>query len=148
MPWWGWVTVGTLLLTAELVWVDFEFYLVFLGVAALIVGLVGLAGVESPYWLQWLAFAALSLISFLIFRKRLYRTLRGFATAEIPENVESERAVALEAIAPGGRGQVDLRGSRWTAQNTGARPIEAGAALRVLRAEGIVLQVRGEEEQE
>ncbi|MDH3519541.1 MAG: hypothetical protein OEM49_03715 [Myxococcales bacterium] len=71
MPWWGWISVAALLLTAELACVDAEFYLVFLGVAALIVGLAGIAGAESPGWLQWLAFAALSVASMLALATRI-----------------------------------------------------------------------------
>ena len=41
MPWWGWVVVGAALLGAEIV-VPTDFYLVFLGLSALAVGLVGL----------------------------------------------------------------------------------------------------------
>ena len=45
MPWWGWVVVGAALLGAEIV-VPTDFYLVFLGLSALAVGLVGAAGLE------------------------------------------------------------------------------------------------------
>ena len=51
MPWWGWITVGALLLAAEMTIVDLEFYLVFLGVSAFVVGLLGLAEVSMPFWL-------------------------------------------------------------------------------------------------
>ena len=40
MNWWGWVIVGAIFLGAELTWVSAQFYLVFVGVAALCVGLV------------------------------------------------------------------------------------------------------------
>ena len=33
MPWWGWIVVGAVLLGAELLLIDAEFYFVFLGVA-------------------------------------------------------------------------------------------------------------------
>lgn len=141
MPWWGWITIGALLLAAEMAFVDAEFYLVFLGVAALVVGLVELGGADAPVWLQWLLFALLAVTSLVLFRKRLYRSIRG-PTRDVPENVEDEIAIALESIQPGARGQVELRGSRWTAHNDGDAAIERGAQMRVLRAEGIVLRVR------
>jgi len=105
MPWWGWVTVGALLLTAEMALVDAEFYLVFLGVAALLVGLVDLAGFQGPDWLQWLLFAVLASSLLVLFRKRLSDQLHS-GTGEVPENVENEIATAIEHIAPGSRGQV------------------------------------------
>ena len=47
MPWWVWVVGGVILLAAELVAIEAQFYLVLLGVAALLTGLgvaVGSAG--------------------------------------------------------------------------------------------------------
>ena len=72
MTWWGWMIIGAILLAAELVAVDAQFFLVFLGLSAAIVGLLGLSGVNLPEWAQWLSFAALSLISMFTFRKALY----------------------------------------------------------------------------
>jgi hypothetical protein len=141
MPWWGWITVGALLLTAEMGLVDAGFYLVFLGVAALVVGLAELGGAGAPVWLQWLLFAALAVASLVLFRKRLYRSIRG-RTQDVPENVEDETAIALESIGPGNRGQVEMRGSRWTAHNDGDTAIDEGARVRVLRVDGIAVRVR------
>ena len=39
MPWWGWIVVGVVLLAAELLAIEAQFYLVLLGVAALLTGL-------------------------------------------------------------------------------------------------------------
>ena len=36
MPWWGWMIIGALMLGSELLGVDAAFYLVFIGVAAMI----------------------------------------------------------------------------------------------------------------
>jgi hypothetical protein len=143
MPWWGWVVAGALLLAAEMGLVDAEFYLVFLGLSALAVGVLGLAGLEGPVWLQWLLFAVLALVSLVFFRGRLYAHLRRFGR-EVGEGVAGERAVALGRIEPGGLGRAELRGSQWTARNTGAAPIEAGAHVRVERVEGLTLDVRGD----
>ena len=60
MPWWGWLVLGIGLLGVEMFVIDAQFYLVFLGVSAAIVGLLGLAGVPMPEWPQWLVFAALA----------------------------------------------------------------------------------------
>jgi len=132
------------LLTAEMGLVDAEFYLVFLGVAALCVGLLGLSGIHAPVWLQWLLFAVLALGSLVLFRKRVYQKMRGAPGEDVPENVEAALAVCVDAIAPGARGVVELRGSRWTAQNTGEAALAPGEHARVVRAEGVVLHVRAE----
>ena len=81
--------------------------------------------------------------SLVLFRGRLSDRLHK-GLGEVPKNVENEVATALENIAPGSRGQVELRGSQWLAQNDGGTPIESGQAVHVDRAEGVTLHVRGE----
>ena len=77
MPWWGWVSIGIILMGLELTAVDAAFYLIFVGAAAVCVGIVGLAGVELPVWGQLLAFAVLAVASMVLFRGRLYDRIRG-----------------------------------------------------------------------
>ena len=76
MTWWIWMILGAVLLGAELFAVDAQFYLVFLGVSAALVGLASLFGIVMPEWMQWMAFAVLSLFFFFTFRKTLYTKLR------------------------------------------------------------------------
>ena len=142
MPWWGWITVGALLLVAEITIVDLEFYLVFLGISALAVGLALAAGIGMPFWLQWLVFAGLAIVSLVVFRQRVYAKLRPAAEGSIGEGVEGELATAIDAIPPGVSGAVMLRGARWTGRNQGHRAIPAGASCRVERRQGLVLDVR------
>ena len=77
MTWWAWMILGAVLLGAELFAVDAQFYLVFLGVSAAVVGLGVLFGITMPEWVQWLAFAVISVIFFVTFRKALYVKLRS-----------------------------------------------------------------------
>jgi membrane protein implicated in regulation of membrane protease activity len=142
MPWWAWLTAGGLLLAAEMAFVDAEFYLVFLGVSALLVGGLGAAGLDAPVWLQWLLFSALAVVSLVFFRQRVYSRVRR--QTELPEGVEGAWAVADERIEPGAQGRATLRGTPWTARNDGDAPIESGARVKVERAEGVILRVRGD----
>lgn len=142
MPWWGWVTIGALLLAAEMTFVDLEFYLVFVGASALIVGMIGLSGVPLPYWLQWIVFAVLGIGSLVLFRQRFYAKLRPPADAVIQEGVDGALATATAAIAPGEQGAVTLRGTTWTARNVGSVSIPSGASCRVERADGLLLELR------
>ena len=48
MPWWGWFVLAAALLSFELFVIDAQFYLVFLGVSAALVGLLGLADGTMP----------------------------------------------------------------------------------------------------
>ena len=142
MPWWGWITVGTLLLVAEMTIIDVEFYLVFLGVSALAVGLALVSGLALPIWLQWLAFAALAVISLVVFRQRIYTRFRPPAEGSIQDGVDGELATAVASIPPGASGGVLLRGSRWTGRNQGNVLIPAGSTCRVERRQGLVLDIR------
>ena len=144
MPWWGWITVGALLLVAEMAVVDLEFYLVFLGISALLTGLAVFAGVGLPEWGQWLLFAALAAVSLVLFRQALYKRLRPPPEGEIREGLTGERATASESLAPGARGSISLRGATWTARNVGDAPIPAGGVCIVERTEGLVVDVRAE----
>ena len=77
MVWWQWMVIGAILLGAEMFAIDAQFYLVFIGVSAALVGLAGLMGIDLPLWAQWAAFGALSLISMFTFRAQLYEKIRG-----------------------------------------------------------------------
>src|SRR5512134_1168331 len=119
MPWWGWILVGTLLLAGELFVVEADFYLVFLGFSALVVGALTLLGLGGPLWSQWLIFAVVAVASTVFFRRRVYQKLRPPGTSEVSDSVVGEWVVAREAIAPGGLGQAELRGTVWSARNAG-----------------------------
>lgn len=142
MPWWGWITIGALLLVAEMSIVDLEFYLVFLGISALVVGMLELAGFAMPFWLQWLVFAVLAVGSLFVFRQRVYKKLRPPPEGEVQQGVEGDRATAVDTIEPGATGAVTLRGAHWTGLNRGAESIPAGSRCRVERSEGLTLEVR------
>ena len=121
MPWWGWMGIGMLLLAAELFIIEADFYLVFLGVAAALMGLLGLAVPGMPPWLQWLAFAVLSLVLMVLFRKRVYRMLRR-EVADMPNDMLREQVSLPEGLPVDGSCRVELRGSTWTARNVGTAP--------------------------
>jgi membrane protein implicated in regulation of membrane protease activity len=140
MPWWGWIVVGASLLVSEIV-VDAQFYLIFLGASAIIVGVSLLAGIPAPEWLQWLMFAALSAFTFVTFRSKVYGALRGNPPG-IQPGLLGEEGVALDSIDPGAIGRAELRGAVWQARNTGSDPITSGARVRVEANSGVVLNVR------
>ena len=142
MPWWGWVTLGILLMGAELVAVDAAFYLIFVGAAALFIGMLALGGVDLPIWGQYLAFAALAITSMVLFREKLYVKLRG----SVPgfQDTRSGRVVQVtEDVPQGGQTRVNLRGTQWTAVNRGPATIAAGSSARVVETDGVELMIEG-----
>jgi len=143
MTWWGWMIIGAILFGAELFAVDAQFYLVFLGLSAALVGLLGLAGADIQEWAQWLLFAALSLVSMFTFRKSLYEKIRG-NEVEMKEGVTGELVEIKSDLAPGDTGTLEFRGSVWKVRNVGSRVIAAGSKVEVLKTEGLTMQVSGD----
>ena len=143
MTWWAWMILGAVLLGAELFAVDAQFYLVFLGVSAAVVGLATLFGLQLPEWGQWLSFAIVSLIFFATFRKALYVKIRGGGEG-YEQRYVGQVVKVDEEIASGGRGRAQYRGSDWNVQNVGELPIAEGSHAKVVEVDGLTLKVEAE----
>jgi membrane protein implicated in regulation of membrane protease activity len=144
MPWWAWMVLGIGLLGVEMFVIDAQFYLVFIGLSAAIVGLLGLFGVELPTWGQWLVFSGLAIAAMLGFRRRLYEMVRN-RSGHVEERLTvGDRVVVAARLEPGQNGRVEYRGSSWNARNTGAAPIEAGAEAVIAQVDGLTLHVTAE----
>jgi inner membrane protein len=142
MPWWGWLVVGIGLLGVEMFLIDAQFYLVFIGVAAAIVGLLGLAGIAAPLWAQWVTFAVLSLVAMLTFRRRLYLLARN-RSGKVEERLTlGDRIVVPVHLEPEQTCRVDYRGSSWTARNVGSAAIAAGKDAVIEQVDGLTLRVK------
>jgi membrane protein implicated in regulation of membrane protease activity len=140
MQWWAWVAVGAILLGSELAFVDAQFYLVFLGLAALVVGFLNVAGLSLAVWAQWAVFAALAVVSMVVFRRRIYEHMRR--TLPIMRSGPVGEVVMLAAtLEPGETCRIEYRGSSWSAINSGISVIPAGARARIERVDGLTLVV-------
>ncbi len=143
MQWWAWIAVGAILLGSELAFVDAQFYLVFVGASAFLVGMLQLAGLEFAAWLQWLTFAVLAATSMLLFRRRIYEKMRRGLPA-MKSGPAGEMVTLPTALPPGETCRLEHRGSSWSAVNGGKSMIAAGARARIERVDGLTLVVRGE----
>ena len=143
MTWWAWMILGAVLLAAELFAVDAQFYLVFLGVSAAVVGLAAMFGITLPEWGQWLAFAIISVAFFVTFRKTLYDKIRGGGQG-YQQKYLGEVVTVSDEVAPGGRGRAQYRGSDGNIQNVGEAAIAAGAPPKVVEVDGLTLKVEAE----
>jgi membrane protein implicated in regulation of membrane protease activity len=137
------MVLGAVLLGAELFAIDAQFYLVFLGVSAALVGLASLFGIVMPEWMQWTVFALLSLISFFTFRKSLYEKIRGGAVG-FRETLSGNTVNIKVDLAVGAEARTEFRGTKWTVKNVGAATITAGSRARVVKSEGLTLHVEAE----
>jgi membrane protein implicated in regulation of membrane protease activity len=141
MQWWTWFVLGTLLLAIELFAIDAQFFLIFIGAAALVVGVIGMLGINLPGWLQWLVFAALSIAAVLTMRKQIYVKLRNRPMASVDTDVNKSVRIP-EELAPGKSTRVEYRGTGWTVLNVGKHPIPAGQDARIESVDGLTLHVR------
>ena len=141
MPWWGWIIFGAVLLGSELMVVDAAFYLVFIGVAAIITGLVLMGGFEMALWVQWLLFAVLALVSMVLFRQRFWKMLRGGAI-DYESGPAGESLRLNETLEPGASCRMNYRGTTWTVLNDGPAVIQKGESVEIKRVDGLKLIVR------
>ena len=143
MLWWHWMILGSVILGAELFAIDAQFYLVFLGLSAALVGIADLVGIEMSEWVQWTTFAVLSLVSFFTFRKSLYVKIRGGA-AGFRATISGETVNIVEELAAGSETRTEFRGTKWTVRNTGSAAISAGSRAKVVKVDGLTLHIEAE----
>lgn len=141
MNWWSWMIGGAILLGAELGLVNAQFYLVFIGAAALAVGLISVAAPGLSASAQWALFAILATVSMLMFRGRLYRRLRG-QLPTLPSGPAGGALTLPHALDPGQSCQVEHGGTYWTVRNHGELPIPSGSRARIVSVQGLTLLVR------
>ncbi len=143
MIWWGWMILGFILLGAELFAIDVQFYFVFLGISAALIGMAELAGIDLPQWAQWLAFAVISLTSFFTFRKSLYEKIRrgavGFKEGPCGDVIHINVDIDI-----GSEVRIEHRGSKWNARNIGNVKITAGSHAKVVKTESLTLYLEAE----
>ena len=147
MTWWTWMILGALLLGAELLAVDAQFYLVFLGISAALVGLAGLLGFVVPEWAQWVAFAVLALIFMVTFRRSLYLKIRGGGES-FPETMSGEFVKVTSDLAPGADVRLEYRGTEWTALNVGNAEISSGTRAIIVKVDGLTLHISADQPEE
>ena len=137
----AWVMAAALL-AFELFVIDAQFYLVFLGVSAALVGLLGLADGTMPAWEQWLAFAGLSIVTMLAFRDRVYQLVRK-RTGHVDQRLTlGDRVMIPVRLEPGQTCRTEYRGSSWTARNVDQQAIDAGKEAVIAHIDGLTLHVR------
>lgn len=141
--WWHWIVIGLLLVLAEMASAG-GFYVIFFGVAALLVGIVAAFGIAGPAWAQLLLFSILSVSSLAIFRSRLLQWMQLDPQRPTVDPLIGEIGIAQEDIIGGGVGRLELRGTAWSARNATSAALPRGIRCRVVRVEGLMLHVEPE----
>ncbi|MBX3329952.1 MAG: NfeD family protein [Nitrospira sp.] len=142
MTWWYWLLMGLVLAGAEMMSPG-GFYLLFFGMAALIVGALAGLGIVQTAWLEWLLFSILAVVSLLLFRGPLLRMTKSTLTHAV-DTMIGESAVLLDDLPSGHTGKAELRGTTWTTRNDGASPLAKGQRAIVTKVDGLMLWVKSE----
>jgi membrane protein implicated in regulation of membrane protease activity len=144
MIWWLWLFLGLVLLGIEIM-TPGGFYILFFGLAALVVGAAAGFHIVAAEWAQWLLFSVLSITSLLLFRNSLLRLTEITQPKEaVADGVIGEMALIHDDLAPGAYGKAELRGTVWNVKNTGTVPLTKGQRGRVIQVEGLTLRIEGE----
>ena len=141
LSWWLWLLLGFLLFALELA-TPGGFFVFFFGVGAVVVALLNALGLAGPPWVQWMLFGVISAGSLLLFRKPLQNRLRPPSGGEV-DSIVGQTAVSMDPIAVREIGRVELRGTVWSACNSGDAAIAAGQRCSVERVDGLTLYIRG-----
>jgi inner membrane protein len=144
MLWWHWLLVGLVLVALEMA-ASGGFYVIFFGIAAIAISALRVVDLAGPAWVQLLLFSVISVASLLLFRQRL---IKGWQVERGVDDIDSlvgDTAFALEDIAAGQVGRVELRGTTWSARNSTGERIAKGRRCTVVRTDRLMLFVRPEE---
>jgi membrane protein implicated in regulation of membrane protease activity len=132
---WIWGAIGLALVITEMVVPTF--FIIFLGVGALIVAITTLLGLTNSLNSQLLVFAISSLFLMLLLRGRLKKRL---SAKEMEPEYLGRLATVTETILPGREGKVSYSGSVWTA--VADSEIQKDATVTIIGREGLCLKVK------
>ncbi len=141
--WWHWLVLGLFLVLVELAAAG-GFYVIFFGIAAILVGLLASVGAAGSIAVQITLFSVLSVASLLLFRDRLVKRFQGNPQAPQIDQLVGEPAIVTEELAPGGVGKVELRGTTWSARTSTGVLLVRGTRCRVTSVDGLTLFVEPE----
>jgi membrane protein implicated in regulation of membrane protease activity len=144
MLWWHWLLLGLVFTALEAATAG-GFYIIFFGVAAIVIALLALFDVAGPLWFQLLLFSVLSVASLMFFRNPLMRRLNLTAGTPDLDTLAGESCTVIESMPPGAAGRVEARGTSWSARNIGTTPLASGARCVVAQSERLTLLVKAEE---
>ena len=141
--WWHWLVIGLLLVLAELATAG-GFFVIFFGIGALIVGIMAGLGVAGPLWVQLLLFSVISVSSLVLFRSRMLAWFQLDPQRPEVDALVGEIGVVNDEVAPDGVGRVEVRGSAWSARNVSHSSLPRGTRCRVVRVDGLMLEIEPE----
>jgi membrane protein implicated in regulation of membrane protease activity len=141
--WWHWLALGLILIALELA-ASGGFYIIFFGVAAVVIAALSLMGAAGPVWVQLLLFSILSIVSLLFFRNPMLRWMKLDKGGNDVDSLVGETAIVTQSIAAGEIGRVELRGTSWSARNRGSETLTTGRRCIVVGVDRLMLIIEAE----
>lgn len=143
IQWWHWLVFGLFLVVVELAAAG-GFYVIFFGIAAILVGLLSSVGAAGSVGVQLILFSVLSVAPLLLFRDALVQHFQGDPRATEIDQLVGEVAIVTEELQPGTVGKVELRGTNWSARTSTGAVLPRGTRCRVTSVDGLTLSVEPE----
>ncbi len=147
MQWWHWALGGLTLVGLEILTLGGlgNFYFLFFGIAALVVGVLVWLGLTEPVWLQWVLFAVSGIATLLVLQKPLRKKMPARTKqADLVDSMVGQVATLMEDIPAQAAGKAELHGSTWTVRNAGDTPLVKGQRSQVIRVDGLTLWIQAE----
>jgi inner membrane protein len=141
MTWWIWVIAGVALLVAELTCVSAEFYLLFVGAAAILTGLCAALIPQWPLWSPWILFILLALAGVKLFRRALAERFRVTGMPPPGLSAIGQSVQVTHGLAPAAEGRAEFRGASWGIRNGSDNAIPAGSHAQIVAIDGLTLVV-------
>lgn len=138
MEWWHWLAVGLILVALEMA-ASGGFYVIFFGIAALVIGGLHMADMAGPAWVQFLLFSVLSIASLVFFRSPMMKWLQLDQPGRDVDSLVGQIATPIDDIVPGAVGRAELRGTVWSARNESQLAIIKGQRCKVVRVDGLMI---------
>ena len=132
--WWMWVIFGIIMCLAEIM-TPGGFYLLFIGLAGLIVGVM--AYFVDSFLIQLIVFSITFILLVVLFRKKCLKIINKNSAGDSDSEFIGETARTLEPIAVGEEGKIELRGTGWTGCNGGDTDLPSNAECKVVSRDGL-----------
>ena len=143
IEWWHWLALGLVFVAVE--FAAGGFYIIFFGIAAIVISALDLLGITGPLWVELLLFLIFSAVFLLFVRSPLMRWLNLDREGVDVDSLVGETGVAKDELPPGEAGRVELRGTVWTARNNSRTDaIALGRRCVVVRVDRLTLVVEAE----
>jgi membrane protein implicated in regulation of membrane protease activity len=139
MDYWNWLIGGLLILICE-IFIPAEFFLFFIGLAALITGGLVAGGFLPGLEMQMLCFAVIAPLLLYTVRKPIYAYLLT-TNGKLTVGLEGSIVQITADILPGKTGTGTARGSSWKVTNRSDITLEAGSSHKIASTLGLTLIV-------